>query len=124
MNASIAVSSETSTAEFLIIRHLWIYALNVSPRCCTQALTSSMDAGRLYVDLKLLVNCFVSSSQLPIVSFPSFLNHDLDAPVRCNCKLCIAVSWFLLIVLLLVDNLKAMTVAPEIRRTFDGQGVI
>jgi hypothetical protein len=39
-------------------------------------LTSSMDAGRLYVDLKLLVNCLVSSSQLPIVFFPSLLNHD------------------------------------------------
>jgi hypothetical protein len=62
MNASIALSSETSTAEFLMMLHLWIYALNVSPRCCMQALTSSMDAGRLYVDLKLLVNCFVSSS--------------------------------------------------------------
>jgi hypothetical protein len=62
MNASIALSSKTSTAEFLMMLHLWIYVLNVSPRCCTQALTSSMDAGRLYVDLKLLVNCFVSSS--------------------------------------------------------------
>jgi hypothetical protein len=62
MNASIALSSETSTAEFLMMLHLWIYALNVSPRCYTQSLTSSMDAGCLYVDLKLLVNCFVSSS--------------------------------------------------------------
>jgi hypothetical protein len=92
MNASIALSSETLTAKFLIMLHLWIYALNVSPRCCMQALTSSMDAGRLYVDLKLLVIYFVSSSQLPIISFPSLLNHDLAAPVRCSCKLCIAVS--------------------------------
>jgi hypothetical protein len=46
----------------------------------------------LYVDLKLLVNCFVRSFQLPIVSFSSLLNHDLAAPVRCSCKLYIAVS--------------------------------
>jgi hypothetical protein len=76
----------------LIILHLWMYALNVSPHCCTQALTSSMDVGRLYVDLKLLVNCFVSSSQLPIVSSRSLLNHDLAAPVSYSCKLCIAIS--------------------------------
>jgi hypothetical protein len=62
VKASIALSSETSTADFLIMLHLWIYDLSVSLRCCMQALTSSIDAGRLYVDLKLLVNCFVSSS--------------------------------------------------------------
>jgi hypothetical protein len=71
---------------------LWMYARNVSSRCCTHALTSSIDAGHLYVDLKLLVNCFVRSSQLPIDSFSSLLNHDLAVPVRCSCKLCIAVS--------------------------------
>jgi hypothetical protein len=92
MNASIALSSETSTAEFLIRLHHWMYARKVSSRCCTHALTSSIDADRLYVDLKLLVNYFVRSSQLPIVSFSSLLNHDLAAPVRCSCKLCIAVS--------------------------------
>jgi hypothetical protein len=53
---------------------------------------ASSTSGRLYVDLKLLVNCFVSSSQLPIVSFSNLLNDDLAAPVRCSCKLCIAVS--------------------------------
>jgi hypothetical protein len=62
VKASIALSSETSTAKFLIMLHLWIYDLSASLRCCTQALNSSIDAGRLYVDLKLLVNCFVSSS--------------------------------------------------------------
>jgi hypothetical protein len=46
----------------------------------------------LYVDLKLPINCFVRSSQLPIVSFSSLLNHDLAAPVRRSCKLYIAVS--------------------------------
>jgi hypothetical protein len=35
----------------------------------------------------------VSSSQLPIVSFSNLLNHNLAAPVRCNCKLYIAVSF-------------------------------
>jgi hypothetical protein len=54
--------SETSTAEFLIRLHLWMYARSVSSCCCTHALTSSIDAGRLYVDLKFLVNCFVRSS--------------------------------------------------------------
>jgi hypothetical protein len=92
MNASIALSSETSTAEFLIRLHLWMYARNVSSRCCTHALTSSIEAGCLYVDLKLLVNCFVRSSQLPMISFSSLLNHDLAALVRCSYKLCIVVS--------------------------------
>jgi hypothetical protein len=92
MNASIALSSETSTAEFLIRLHLWMYACSVSSRYCTHVLTSSIDAGHLYVDLKLLVNCFVGSSQLPIDSISSLLNHDLAAPVKCSCKLCIVVS--------------------------------
>jgi hypothetical protein len=39
-----------------------MYDRSVSLRCCMQALTSSIDVGRLYVDLKFLVNCFVSSS--------------------------------------------------------------
>jgi hypothetical protein len=92
MNASIALSSETSTAEFLIRLHLWMYARSVLSRYYTHALTSSIDAGHLYVDLKLLINCFVRSSQLPIDSFSSLLNHDLATSVRCSCKLCIAVS--------------------------------
>jgi hypothetical protein len=55
-------------------------------------LTSSIDASCLYVDLKLLVNCFMRSFQLPMVPFSNLLNHDLAAPVRCSYKLCIAVS--------------------------------
>jgi hypothetical protein len=62
VQASIALSSETSNAEFLIMLHLCMYDLSVSLHCCMQTLTSSIDAGRLYVDLKLLVNCLVSSS--------------------------------------------------------------
>jgi hypothetical protein len=93
VKAFIALSSETLTAEFLIMLHLWIYDLSVLLRCYTQALTSFIDAGRLYVDLKLLVNCLVSSSQLLIVPFSNLLNHDLATPVRCSCKLCITVSF-------------------------------
>jgi hypothetical protein len=93
VKALIALSSETSTAEFSMMLHLWIYDLSVSLCCCTHALTSSIDVGHLYVDLKLLVNYFVSSSQLPIVPLSNLLNHDLAAPVRCNCRLCIAVSF-------------------------------
>jgi hypothetical protein len=118
MNASIALSSETLTTEFLIRLYLWMYAHSVSSRCCTHALTSSIDAGRLYVDLKLLVNCFVRSSQLPIVSFSSLLNHDLAASVRCSCKLSLLFLWFLLIFVLLVDNLRATIMVPVIRHTF------
>jgi hypothetical protein len=73
--------------------HLCMYDLSVSLRCYMQALTSSIDAGRLYVDLKLLVNCFVSSSQLLIVSLSSLPNHDRAAPVRWSYRLCIAVSF-------------------------------
>jgi hypothetical protein len=82
VKASIALSSETSTADFLIMLHLCMYNLIVSLRCWMQALTSSIDVVRLYVDLKLLVNYFVSSSQLPIVSLSNLLNHDRAAPVR------------------------------------------
>jgi hypothetical protein len=62
VKVSIALSSETSTAEFLMMLHLCMYDLSVSLPCCMQASTSSIDDGRLYVDLKLLMNCFVSSS--------------------------------------------------------------
>jgi hypothetical protein len=58
-----------------------------------QALTSSIDVGRLYVDLKLIVNSFVSSSQLSIVSLSSLPNHDRAAPMRWSCRLSIAVSF-------------------------------
>jgi hypothetical protein len=93
VNASIALSSETSTAEFLIMLHLYMYVRSDSLRCCVQALTSSIDDGHLYVDLKLLVNCLVSSSRFPIISLCSLPNHDRAAPVRWSCKLCIVVSF-------------------------------
>jgi hypothetical protein len=47
MKASIALSSETSTAEFLMMLHHCMYDRSDSLRCCVQALTSSVDAGRL-----------------------------------------------------------------------------
>jgi hypothetical protein len=81
VKALIALSSETSTAEFFIMLHLCMYDLSVLLRCCMQALTFSIDAGRSYVDLKLLVNCLVSSSQVPIVSLSSLLNQDRATPM-------------------------------------------
>jgi hypothetical protein len=44
--------------------------------------------------------------------------------VRCNCKLCIAISFVPPNILLLISNPRAMTVAPGIRRTFAGHGVV
>jgi hypothetical protein len=82
VHASIALSSETTNVEFLIMLHHCMYDLSVLLHCCMQTLTSSIDAGRLYVDLKLLVNCLVSSSQVPIVSLSSLLNQDRVALVR------------------------------------------
>jgi hypothetical protein len=89
-----------------------------------QALTSSIDVGRLYVDLKLLVYYFVISSQLPIVSLSSLPNHDRAAPVRWSCRLCIVVSFEPPSILMLVDNLRAMTVAPEIHRISADHGAV
>jgi hypothetical protein len=93
VKTSIALSLETSTAEFFMMLHLWMYDLSVSLHCCMQALTSSIFIGRLYVDLKLLVIYFVSSSQIPIVSLSNLLNHSRVAPVRWSYKLCIVVSF-------------------------------
>jgi hypothetical protein len=50
------------------------------------------DAGRVYVDQKLFVNCFSSLPQLPMESSGNLLNQDRAAPVRCSYKLCIAVA--------------------------------
>jgi hypothetical protein len=59
---------------------------------CVQSLSSSIYVGRLLVDLKLLVNCFSSSFQLPMDSSGNLLSQDRAAPVRCSYKLCIAVA--------------------------------
>jgi hypothetical protein len=42
--------------SFFIILHHWTYDPRVSPSPCRQDLTSSIDAGRLYVERKFLVN--------------------------------------------------------------------
>jgi hypothetical protein len=68
-----------------------IYERSASPLLYTQDLTSSIDTGRVYVDRKLLVNCFDNSLQLPMESSGNLLNQDRTAPVRCSYKLCIAV---------------------------------
>jgi hypothetical protein len=69
-----------------------MYEHSVSPLFCTQAFTSSIDAGHVYVDRKLSVNCFSSSPQLPMKSLGNLLNQDYVAPVRYSGKLCIAVA--------------------------------
>jgi hypothetical protein len=69
-----------------------MYEHRVSSFLCMQDLTSSSDAGRLYVEQKFLMNWRSSSPQLPMESLGKVLNQDRDAPVRCNYKLCIAVA--------------------------------
>jgi hypothetical protein len=69
-----------------------MYERSVSPLFCTQDFTSSIDAGRVYVDRKLSVNCFSSSPQIPMESLGNLLNQDCVAPMRCSGKLCIAVA--------------------------------
>jgi hypothetical protein len=44
--------------------------------------------------------------------------------VRWSCRLCIVVSFEPPSILMLVDNLRAMTVAPEIRRISANHGAI
>jgi hypothetical protein len=69
-----------------------MYERSASPLFCTQAFTSSIDTGHMYFDQKLFVNCFSSSPQLSMESSGNLLNQDHVAPVRCSCKLCIAVA--------------------------------
>jgi hypothetical protein len=69
-----------------------MYERNASLFLCMQDLTSSIDAGRLYVDRKFLINWFSNSPQLPIESSGSVFNQDRAALVRCSCKLCIVVA--------------------------------
>jgi hypothetical protein len=80
--------------SFIIILHCCIYERSVSLFFCIQDLTSSIDASRLYVDRKFLVNWFSSLPQLPMESSGSVLNQDRAAPVRYSCKLCIAVALY------------------------------
>jgi hypothetical protein len=72
--------------------HRCMYERRVLPLLCVQDLTSSRDAGRLYVEQKFLMNRLSSSPQLPMESLGKVLNQDRAVPVRCNCKLCIVVA--------------------------------
>jgi hypothetical protein len=72
--------------------HRCMFEHRVSPLFYVQYLTSSRDAGHLYVEQKFLVNRLSSSPQLPMESLGKVLNQDLAAPVRCNFKLCIVVA--------------------------------
>jgi hypothetical protein len=45
-----------SSTEFFITLHHYIEERSISPFLCTHALTSSSDAGRLYVEQKFLAN--------------------------------------------------------------------
>jgi hypothetical protein len=76
---SIARSSETFSAEFFIMLQHCMYERSVSPLFCTQAFTSSIDAGCVYVDRKLFVNCFSSSPLLLMELSGNLLYQDRAA---------------------------------------------
>jgi hypothetical protein len=80
------------STEFFITLQRCMYERSASQLFYTQAFTSSIDAGHVYVDRKLFVNCFSSLPQLPMESSGSLPNQDRNAPVRCKYKLCIAVA--------------------------------
>jgi hypothetical protein len=81
MNASIALSLDTFSAEFLMILQRWIYALIVSSGFCLHVLSCSIDADFLHVDLKFFTNKSSKVSQLSMDPSGSFFIHDLAAPL-------------------------------------------
>jgi hypothetical protein len=91
-NASIALSSDTCSAEFLMILHHWMYVLIDSSDFCLQVLSCYIDAGFLQVDQKFLTNKSSKVSQLSMDPFGSFFIQDLTAPLRWTWMLCIAVA--------------------------------
>jgi hypothetical protein len=93
LKASIARSSEMFSAEIFMILHRWKYARIGSPGRCTHIRNSSVDAGRLKVDLKLRMNLSCNLFQLPMDSSGNFRSQDLADPLKCNCKLCMAVAF-------------------------------
>jgi hypothetical protein len=92
LKESIALSSETFSAFFMMFQRC-MYARIGSLDFYTHALNSSMDAGQLKVDLKLWMNLSTRSFYLLMDSSGSFVSHDLIAPHRCNCRLCMAVDF-------------------------------
>jgi hypothetical protein len=91
-NASIALSSDIFSAEFLIMFHRWIYVLIDSSYFCRQALSCSIDAGFLHVDKKFFTNMSSKVSQLSIDPGGNFFIHDRAAPLKCTWMLCMAVA--------------------------------
>src|SRR5215207_5646805 len=81
-NASIARSSDISSAEFLIMFHRCIYFLIDSSCFCRHALSSSNDAGFLQVDRKFLTKISSKLSQLSMEPGESFFIQDLVAPLK------------------------------------------
>jgi hypothetical protein len=81
-------------------------------------LTSSNDAGRLYVERKFLANWLSSSPQLPMESLGSVFNQDRAAPVRCNCKLYIAVALVPPSICTAVDSLTNIALVPVTNHIF------
>ncbi len=81
-NASIALSSDTFSAEFFMMLHLWMYILIGSSDFCLQVLSCSIDAGFLHVERKFLTNKSSKVSQLSMDPSGSFFNQDLAAPLR------------------------------------------
>jgi hypothetical protein len=78
--------------SFFIILNRCMYERRVSSFLCMQDLTSSSDAGRLYVEQNFCVNWLSTSPQLPMESLGKVLNQDRAAPVRCSYKLCITIA--------------------------------
>src|SRR3954453_3005527 len=81
LKASIALSSDMCSAEFLMRLHLCKYALTVSPLFWVHAFNCSIDAGFLHVDLKFWMNTLSKLSQLSMDPSGNFLIHDLAAPL-------------------------------------------
>src|SRR4051812_5362973 len=77
MKASISLSSDMCSAEFLMRPHLCRYALTDSPLFWTHALSCSIDAGLLHVDLKFWMNNLSKLSQLSMDPSDNFFIHDL-----------------------------------------------
>jgi hypothetical protein len=81
-----------------------------------------MDVGRLYVDLKLLVNCFVSSSSFQLFLFLMCSTMTLLRRRGVTTNFALLFPWFLPVFLLLADNSRGMIVAPEIHHIFADHG--
>jgi hypothetical protein len=82
MNTSIALSSDTCSAEFLMILYRWICNLIVSSSFCLHVLNCSIDAGFLQVNQNFFTNKSSKVSHLYMDPSGSFLIQDVAAPLR------------------------------------------